>query len=461
MKRRNGIQRGVVYVLAMVLLAVLTSVAVTVVGATGLSVRSSGNYATVNQARMTAESGQRYLLGQVQAITLPYSTNATNFLANLSTALGTRLNGTANLAGQTVGLSGSTIVIPTIQTPDGSFSGQITWLGNDVSRLEVTGWAGEVSRTVVMNMLLGPKSSGVFDYGIASRGKIVIKGNATFDGMTLHEEANVLSTKSTPVAIEAGGSAYIGGDLSVTGEEGDYVLISGRGLSIGGTSEINEIVTEHVHLGVDDPEWPVIDSAPLIPFATNVITSSNPPAGTYNNIRIPANTNATFGGDTVINGVVYVEAPNNVAFTSKTVINGIIVTEEDYNESITACSIDFRGQVTAPGPGALPETLEWAPIRAYAGSVMLAPSFELRFRGATNSINGTIAADELSFLGNSTISGTVNGSILGLKNLPLTLSGSCTIRVDKLNSTKFPPGFIHPRGLTALAETYAELAPTE
>jgi hypothetical protein len=457
MKRFRTDRGGLVYVLALVLLVVLTSVAVTVVGASGLSIRSSDNYDAVTRARLVAESGLAFLVGQIQQINLPYSTSGANFLTNLNTVLGNELNGTGNLAGQTVGINGSGVDIPQIQTGEGGFSARITWLGSDLARLEVVGQARNVSRTVAMNLELGPKASGVFDYGIASRGKIVIKGNATFDGVNMPEEANILSTKSTPVAIEAGGSAYIGGDLSVTGEEGDYIIISGRGLSIGGTSDINEIVEHHLHLGVDDPEWPEVDISPFVPMAVNVLGSSSPGGGTYTNIRIPAGTNPSFGGDTVVNGVMYIESPNQVKFTAKATINGVVVTEEDPGQALTDCQIDFRGQASAPGVQGLPNTEEWQTLKQYVGTVILAPGFGVSFRGNTNTINGTVAADELSFLGNSSISGNVTGSVLGLKNLPMTLSGSCTIKVDKLHSSKFPPGFQYPRGLTAVADSYAEV----
>jgi len=448
---------GVVYVLALVLLAVLTSVAVTVVAASGLSVRSSGNFDAVGRARLEAESGLSYLTGRIQKITLPYSTDDGTFIANLNTALGGTLNGTTNLNGQTVHVSGSAVVVPAIQTTEGHFAGRVTWLGGGLARLEVDGQARGVTRTVAINLQLGPKAAGVFDFGIASRGKIVIKGNATFDGINDHEEANILSTKSTPVAIEAGGSAFIGGDLSVTGDEGDYVLISGHGLSIGGSSDINEIVAEHVHLGVDDPEWPEVDISPFVPMATNTLSSSSPSGGTYTNIRVPANTNPNFAGDVVLNGVVYIESPNQVKFAGGATINGILVTQEDPNQLLSSCQIDFRGHASAPGVGALPNTEQWATLKQYTGSVILAPGFGVSFRGATNTINGTIAADELSFLGNSSISGSVTGSILGLKNLPLTLSGSCEIYVDRLHASTTPAGFRHPRGLTAVPASYSEL----
>jgi len=88
--------------------------------------------------------------------------------------------------------------------------------------------------------------------------------------------------------------------------------------------------------------------------------------------------------------------------------------------------------------------------------VILAPGFGVSFRGSSNSINGLIAADRLSFLGNSNISGDVAGSIIGLSDYELNLKGNATIRISRPDSASLPAGFKHPFGLEPQAGTYTE-----
>ena len=153
---------------------------------------------------------------------------------------------------------------------------------------------------------------------------------------------------------------------------------------------------------------------------------------------------------------MYIEAPNIVTFAGQATINGMIVTEDASTGNIADCQIDFRGTSSAPGVQALPDISEFKEIKTHTGTVILAPSFGVSFRGASNSINGLIAADKLAFLGNSNISGDVSGSIIGLKDNELNLQGNATIRISRPNASSLPAGFEHPFGLEPQAGTYTE-----
>jgi len=298
----------------------------------------------------------------------------------------------------------------------------------------------------------------VFDYGIASRGKIYVSGSALVRGVNSPTEASVLSMRTEPVAIEAGGHATITGDLYVTGDNADYVLLSGNGLSIGGASDIEDILRNHVFLDVQGADFPEIDAAPFLPFVTGLIDSATNlvNGGTFTNVRVKAGTNPTFGNDTVINGVLYVEAPNTVTFGAKATVKGIIVTQDGSSLPPDSCQIDFKAQASAPGVGALPTTSEFAALRALSGTILLAPGFGVTFRGNSNSINGTIAADQISFNGDSSISGSINGVILGLKDTQMTLRGNTTIQISRPSSSHPPAGFKHPIGLYMDSASYSE-----
>src|ERR1051325_2477999 len=114
----------------------------------------------------------------------------------------------------------------------------------------------------------------------------------------------------------------VSGDISITNPNGN-VTTSG---SVGGSSDSNDIQTNHVHKGVDEPEFPTVDTSMFIPYATNLYT---PGKGTYSNIRIPPNTNPSFNGGAVLKGVIYIQQPNQVTFNGNASIQGVIVTDTD------------------------------------------------------------------------------------------------------------------------------------
>ncbi|MDP6047012.1 MAG: hypothetical protein QGH94_15575 [Phycisphaerae bacterium] len=80
----------------------------------------------------------------------------------------------------------------------------------------------------------------------------------------------------------------------------------------------------------------------------------------------------------------------------------------------------------------------------------------MQFRGGVNSIKGTIAADQFSFLGNSNISGEIAGTIIGLSSKNLAMSGNATILVNKEDSNDTPAGFVHFEALSVISNTYGE-----
>ncbi len=118
--------------------------------------------------------------------------------------------------------------------------------------------------------------------------------------------------------------------------------------------------------------------------------------------------------------------------------------------------LDFKGQVTAPGVNALDATEEFAAIKALQGTIVLAPGFGVEMHGSVNSINGTIAADQFSFLGNSNISGEIAGTIIGLSSKDLVMSGNATILINKATDNAAPAGFIHYKGISVIKNTYSE-----
>lgn len=454
-------RRGMAAVVSMIFVVLLATLAAGFVAGIDLGLIQSDNGTRVMDAGLTAESGLAFTLYQLESLRLPNDTTIDTLLPRLRDALATQLAPSVDLAGQSTTYADGTVTVPAIPLGTGSFTSRFYLsgpAGQQKCCLRVTGNSRGVARTILVTFLLTEKSASVFNFGVASRGRIVVNGSALLTGVNDPSEASVLSTRSEPVAIQAGGHATITGDLYVTGADASYVVLQGGGLTIGGESDLGEIMADHVYLGAEEPDFPPIDTAQFASLPTTIIDSTTPLGGTtFNNIRIKAGTDPTFAGGTTINGIIYVEKPNKVKFAGGVTIKGLIVTEDGSSCPPDSCQIDFRGNVSAPGVGALPDTDQFRQIRTQTGSFLLAPGFGATFRGSVSTINGTIAADQISFSGASSVSGSVTGSILGLKDNPMTLSGNATIRINKKDADLTPAGFRHPMGLTIQADSYTEV----
>jgi hypothetical protein len=210
---------------------------------------------------------------------------------------------------------------------------------------------------------------------------------------------------------------------------------------------------------VDPPVFPVVDTSVFKPLATSVIdshTSTSHHGAVFNNVIIKANTNPTFSSDVVLNGVVYIEAPNTVTFTSKVTLNGLVAT--DAGTDLSSCRLSFQGQVEAFGVEALPATPEFAAVKQMTGTFIAAPGFDVNFAGQFTTINGTVAADKLTFTGQS--GGTIKGSLLGLSNAACTIEGTVDINIDRSGGNVTPDaGFKMPVVVGVVQGSFKEVIP--
>ncbi len=442
------------HVMSLMVMVVFSVLAAALASNAMLTLRTGDNHRSAVDARLAAESGMDFMLNQIRSIRLPLDTTQETMPANLGQELGNLLNSTANLAGQSVTVSSNTVYVPEIQLPYGSFSCTLTPDGQDRCTLVVRGDTQGVMRSVAIDLVLIPRHSAVFDYGLASFGPVSMSGQARIVGVNDPSEASVLiADASGGTALSLSGSVVIAGDLTVVGNA--QIAISGTP-SLGGTMD-PELMGQHIHPLHAAPEVPTLDIAPIAALATNVVDSStdtSSPGLTFNNIRIVSGTNPTFGSDVVINGITYVEAPNIVTFSDRTTINGMIATEDSDNP-IESCRLSFSAQVEAYGVETLPDTPEFSEVRQHTGTFILAPGFAVTFSGQFSAINGTIAADQLTFTGQA--SGVVKGAVIGLAEHPMSLNGGVEIQVDRLAAYPDPAGFVKTIALEPDPASYTEL----
>lgn len=466
----NTRRRGLASVLAMLYLVLFSTLAVGFYAATTLSAQVAKNERSLTTAQSAAESGMEFMRYQLGVITVPPGTPSNLLLTTVYGLLGTNLNGTSNMGTDVVTMANDangnpTIYVPgntshfisldstsSVNTTGAKFQGTIAQLGDKLV-VTVTGMGsnGTISRGVQLSYQKAARASAIFNYGVASKGKITTGGASYIIGNPDPAMGSVLSTDmvdSVPVAI---GGKQVSGDISITNPSGS---VSYSGASIGGTSDPTQI-PQHIHIGVQSPTFPTIDSS----VYTNAVTMNAYSSGSrsLSNVYIPPNTNPSFAGNTTVMGVLWIQSPNVVSFTGNLTITGVIVVDNNTTFNAAKNQINFGGSVRASGVQNLPNTATYTNLRSLTGAFLLAPGYAVNFSGDFGSVAGSIIASQISMTGNAT--GTVQGSVIGVDNQPLTLNGSADITIASTGTSNYPAGVSFGSYYTPLPDTYVEIEP--
>ncbi|MCK4625799.1 MAG: hypothetical protein KAV00_10845 [Phycisphaerae bacterium] len=460
MKQSEKFNRGFAYILALLLLAIFSTLAVAFASSTDLGLQKSNNCTRINKARMAAESGlafHTYVLSQI----VPSDENVgEDLVLDIAEKLAAKLNGTFNLDGAAVIYSEGTLTITIpgimVNSDSGTFSAQVSLDGEDENKiwLEVTGYAGAARRTVRMAFETERDDSVEFKYGLATRGKVILSGQTSIlsanDGSS---EASMFSSyvDATEDTFTLTGQVEIDGEIFTSDPDAGVSVESNGKISIAGEIVLDPSESDHIHKGMGTPVFPEPNVAMFEPFvAENTMALANPPTATYTNIRIPANTNPTFAADCVLKGVTFIEQPNSVNFEGKVTIQGVIVTE-DARESDDENTITFSGQVDSLP---LPDTPEFQELREISGIFLMAPGFDVEFSGQFGTVNGAMVADSFTFSGQA--GGIVQGPIISYGDTPFEYSGQTGLTIDRSGGSQLPPCFWVSSPMKPLPETYAE-----
>jgi len=284
------------------------------------------------------------------------------------------------------------------------------------------------------NWLRSSLVKSVFDFGVATKGPLHLAGNIELEGVNVSVESDVyIVSENSNMALEMIGNSHISGDVFIVNPFGT-VNIQGGDASIGGETVPEAL--DHVFTGIDPVEFPVPNPSY---FEHYVVEDINYPSGetTFENIRIPPNTNPTFPWGVTMTGIVYIETPNIVTFTGSVTITGIIIGNGNINDDSGTNRIDFLGPVDSSPVTELPP--QFGGLRDETGTFIIAPGFSLSFGGAFATINGAIAANGIQFYGNA--GGTIDGPVLNYSDTPMELSGNSDLFVNRSNTAQIPAGF--------------------
>jgi len=170
------------YVLALLLLAIFSTLALAITTQVTLGLRQSSNCRDALGARLVAESGLTFATYQMQGIMVegPTEPEVTQIVYN---HLAARLDGTDNLGGQPVTLDGDVVTVPAIAIPEssGSFQFTVTKLSDGKCRLVVVGTSNGYSRRVAVDYDIVVDTT-VLTYAVASRSRVIITDGAKVDG---------------------------------------------------------------------------------------------------------------------------------------------------------------------------------------------------------------------------------------------------------------------------------------
>lgn len=466
-KNRSVRRRGLSSVLAMLYLVLFSTLAVGFAAGTAINAQISKNERFLQQADSAADGGMQFIRYQLGAMTIPPGTTTAQLLQAAANSLGTQLNGSTNMGGNRVQVTtvngNSAIFIPSAtswMTVDQSvgtrFRAMIQQSGQFfVVTVDGAGTSGIVEKAIQMQYQLAPKAGAILDYGVATEGTLSTGNSTVIQGLTDPTKGSVLSadmTSTTPV-VAAG---TISGDISIVNPNASINATGSVGQVPAGSPQI----AQHEHVGVPPPTFPTIDTSPFTAFVdvtnpANAYTGN----GTCTNCYIPPGTNPSFSSGQ-INGVMVVLTPNKVSIQGNTVITGVIVGQNGQTFDPNNNTITFAGSVTVNPISSLQPGMTGyvSGLPQLTGSFLLMPAFYVKMTGDMGTVSGSIVGGQIAMTGNSHPE-AIQGSVIGMQDVPMTLSGHADITVSSTGTTNFPTGMSFGNDYTPLPGTYMEVAP--
>lgn len=435
-------RQGSVLVLSLIFLAIFSALAAAMAGMSGANVQIAENQRKLDSTRACAESGLEVIRYWMDKVEISGTTAAAERFARLATVLQAKLSeaGATNL---TPTCTSSVITISNVALDSNlgqSFSAILTKIDNDNIQLDVTGRYGSFQRTIRSKYAFDTRANTVFDFGVASKGPISLAGNVDLEGINIQVESNAyIESENTLLALSIIGNSHIAGEVKIVNPLA-LVHLQGGQAGIGG--DTGSAAMDHVQIGVAPCEFPEMNPAVFIPYATRVlapgdITSS---AATYENLKIPAGMNPSFSGQVTLKGVLFVEAPNVVTFSGGVDITGVVVTNGDPEDNSGVNRLVFTGNVASHPITQLPLQTQFDGLQGKKGTFIMAPGFHVGFGGSFSALSGAIAANGIDLWGHA--GGTINGSIVNYSDTQMTLQGNTDLYFNRSGLDEVPAGFV-------------------
>ena len=450
--------QGTVLIISLIFVIVLSTLAVSLASLSGINVQLADNQRKANRARASAESGLDVTRFWLSRVSIPGTTSPSERCSQIAASLQNELV-LAGITNITTSYDGSTITIPnvTLDSEEGSsFSATITLLDTDTLQVDVTGLHGSITKTIRAHYILGERGHSVFDFGVASKGPLSLTGNVDLEGYNVSVEASVyIESENSNLALSITGNSQIAGNVSIANPIAS-VELQGGNAGIGGETG-QDAIDNHVSFGVTPSDFPEPVPSYFEPYVTTIIDSNTDTASdaTFENPKIPANTNPTFTAQMILKGIVYIETPNVVSFSGGADVTGIIIGDGDINDDSGENRIIFGGNVSSHPLSELPDEAQFEWIKERTGTFVMAPGFHLSFGGNFDALCGAIAGSGVEFYGNA--GGIINGSVINYSGEQMTLSGNSDLYFNRSGTNEAPAGFVPEMVLEYNPASYSEI----
>ena len=438
---------------------IFSALAISMMTLSSTNVQLASNHHNVNTALATAQSGQevvRYWLSRVLFSSLTPQSSYLSAIINAAKGDLTA-HGITNVVLQTDGSIGA-VMIDSVTGQ--KFDARIDIDANQptILQTQVTGYSGDITRTIRTQYNIQPYIFPIFNYGLATKGPVNFPGNPTITAVNESWEADIfIESSSSPIAMLSIGNLNFDGDINI-GNPAANVDFQGAVQIAGEYGQT--AIDNHVSIGSETPEFPTPDTDRFRVYATGtpILSSADPrlsaPGPTLTNVLIKGGVNPTFQGSVTVNGVLFIEYPNKVTFTKNVALNGVIVADGLVKDADPASRrIDIQGNF-ASGP--YPSDPMFDVIRQEEGTSILAPGFFMTFSGNFSTLEGVVAVSGVHFAGN--VNAQIKGSIVNYSNSPTIIEGNAVMNFNRAGSTKIPAGFDLYRELDYTPTSYAESA---
>jgi hypothetical protein len=437
----------------MIFVVIFSALAVSIAALSSTNVQLASNQHKVNRALASTESGLEVMRYWLTSVTMPSSTPSSDYLSTIVGTLQNDLDANS-ISNITLNNDGSIQPVTLDSAAGQTFNGQISIDSDDpdILQLYTTGGSGQITRTIKVHYDIEPYEYSIFDFGLATKGPLLFNGNPTVTGVNSSSEADIfIESQNDNLALRVTGNTNFDGDITIANTDADFDL---QGDVLIGGDQGQEAIDNHIFIGADPVEFPVPDTEHFLQYATGDIIDSFTDVSdnmTLTNATIEAGTNPTFGGNIIIEGILFIESPNIVTFTRNVALNGMIVGDGDADNPGTNM-ISFLGNFATnpypPGP-------EFDAIRSETGSSILAPGFAVSFQGNFSALGGVMAVSGAYFSGN--VNAVIKGTIINYSENPITIEGNARLNFDRSDDIKVPAGFDLLRVLKYDPSSYEEL----
>ena len=438
---RCNFRSGSALVTCTIILVIVSAMAVSLASLSGVNLQVADKQQEANQAFASTESGLEVMHYWLSRVLVPSSTPPAEYFSTIIASVQSDLaaNGISNFPVNGDGL------IPAVMLNSATgqnFRGQWAADAGNPTVLTVTasGSSGLAARTVTVQFFITPYHFPIFNYGMATKGPLVLKYNPRFYAATQGWEADIyVESANSPVAIDIGKNATLAGDIDIGNPQA--TVSCGGTLNLGGT--LNPLSEE------DRPQFPVPDVQHFRQYATGPVIGpgtdlSSAGSMTFANAVIARDTNPTFATNVTLQGILYIEAPNKVTFQKNLAVQGMIVAQGDVNNPGTN-QINFGDPATDPmtpsnfSSGPYPAGAQFDALRQEQGSCILAPGFAVSFWKNFSAVNGVIAASGLYFANNATA--TIKGTLINYSDQPTIIERNINLTFDRSAMVEIPAGF--------------------